>query len=163
MMREWYDALSQRERVMVLACGGFIIFALLWSAGVQPLLAGAAAMEERVVTKRAQLANFQELASQAQAATTTRAGGATTVTSESIVLIIDRTTRERQLAGYLKRNQPEGTASVRLRLEGAPFDDLVSWLGELKQRYGMTAVNANFDAAGPGRVNCSLVLRRAGA
>ena len=83
-------------------------------------------------------------------------------TNQSLVVIIDRTTREKQLAGYLKRNQPEGAASVRLRFEGAPFDALASWLGELDNTYGLTAGNANFDRAGPGRVNVSLVLTRGG-
>lgn len=161
-MRDWFMALSPRERLMVTACAAFVGFAMLWVLGVQPLLKNAAALDTRVSTKRAELANYHELAGQVQQPGSAPARPSVQGRNESIVVIIDRTTRQRQLASYLKRNQPDGEG-VRLRFEGAPFDALVNWLGELQDSYGMTTQNANFDEAGPGRVNVTLVLQRAGA
>lgn len=160
-MMDWWQQLAPRERLMVTICGAFILFALFWSLVIKPLYAGGARLEEQVAGKQSQLANLQELASQVTPAAS-NAGGPRISSNESIVVIIDQTTRSNSLASYLKRNQPEGTTGVRLRFEGAPFDDLVSWLGSLKQNYGMRTVSANFDEAGQGRVNCSLVLDRAG-
>jgi general secretion pathway protein M len=159
-MRDWFNELSARERLLVIVCAAFVGVTLVWVLGVQPLLKTAADMDERVTTKRAELANYQELAAQLQALPAGPQRSAVQGRGDSIVVIIDRTTRQRQLASYLKRNQPEGDG-VRLRFEGAPFDALVSWLGELNDNYGMTTINANFDDAGAGRVNCSLVLQRA--
>ena len=82
--------------------------------------------------------------------------------NESVVVIIDRTTRSRQLARYLKRNQPDGPTGVRVRFEGAPFDTLMTWIGELKNEYGMSISTANFDSGATGRVNCSLVMTKSG-
>jgi type II secretory pathway component PulM len=113
-----------------------------------------------VAEKQVQLASLQELAGQITPAGSSQAGGGQD-RNDSIVVVIDRTTRSRQLAQYLKRNQPDGN-NVRLRFEGAPFDVLVAWLGELKQDHGMTMITANFDEAGVGRINCSLVITRAG-
>jgi len=158
-MQDWLASMSSRERYMVLGCGAFIVLALVWALGVQPLIKQSSGLAERVANKRGQLALLHERASQVQPGSSGARGGSS---SDSIVVIIDRTTREKQLAGYLKRNQPEGTQSVRLRFEGAPFDALVSWLGELSDRYSMTTVNATVDQAGTGRVNASLVVRRAG-
>jgi general secretion pathway protein M len=160
-MLERWQQLAPRERIMVTVCGAFIVLTLFWLLAVQPLYKGTARLAEEVATKQSQLVNFQELAAQV-----TQDGGsmqaATQLSStDSIVVIIDKTTRQSTLATYLKRNQPEGDAEVRLRFEGAPFDLLVTWLGELSQQYGLITLSANFDAAGPGRVNCSLVLRRA--
>jgi general secretion pathway protein M len=157
-VQAWFTHLAPRERIMVVTCGIVIVMALIWSLLIKPVYVGSAELEDRVAQKQAQLASLQELASQinTDGQTGIRTG------SESIVVVIDRTTRSRQLAQYLKRNQPDGNASVRLRFEGAPFDVLVAWLGELKQSYGMTMVTANFDEAGTGRVNCSLVITRAG-
>ena len=146
---------------MVMICGAFIVVALFWTMIVRPLYSGSAQLEEDVGTKQGQLANLQELASHIKPGTqgqmSIRQGG-----NDSIVVIIDRTTRERSLADYLKRNQPEGDAGVRLRFEEAPFDPLVDWLGELSQTYGMLVVSASFDGAGVGRVNCNIVLERPG-
>ncbi|MEE4184471.1 MAG: type II secretion system protein M [Gammaproteobacteria bacterium] len=160
-MRDWFNELSARERLLVLVCAVFVGISVIWVLGVQPLLKTAAGLDERVTTKRAELANYQELAAQLQALPAgPQRNAAQQGRGDSIVVIIDRTTRQRQLASYLKRNQPEGDG-VRLRFEGAPFDALVSWLGELNDNYGMTTINASFDDAGAGRVNCSLVLQRA--
>jgi general secretion pathway protein M len=79
------------------------------------------------------------------------------------VVVVDRSTRERGLGTYLKRNQPEGANGIRLRLENAPFDDLTGWLADLQTRQGLTAVSVSFDPTGePGRVNSNLVLERTG-
>ena len=161
-MQDWLNSMSARERSMVLGCGAFIVVAALWAFGLKPLLDSADGLQERVIDKRAQLANLQELAAQVDTSAPGLPDRPAAAATQSLVVIIDRTTREKQLAGYLKRNQPEGAASVRLRFEGAPFDALVNWLGELNNSYGLTAGNANFDKAGPGRVNVSLVLTRNG-
>jgi general secretion pathway protein M len=162
MIRDWWEQLAPRERIMVSVCGVFISVALIWSMVIRPVYSGSAQLKEEVASKQAQLANLQELAGRITPANpgqpATRRGS-----NDSIVVVIDRTTRERSLAGYLKRNQPEGDSGVRLRFEGAPFDPLVEWLGELNQAYGMITVSASFDEAGPGRVNCSIVLQRPGA
>ena len=79
------------------------------------------------------------------------------------MVIIDRTARASGLGRHLKRNQPDGNGALRLRLEDAPFDNLVSWLAELETQHGVRVNTASFDrAGGTGRVNCSLRLTRGG-
>jgi general secretion pathway protein M len=80
---------------------------------------------------------------------------------QSLVLVVDRTTRSQGLASYLKRNQPDGENSIRLRFEDAPFDNLLGWLVEMQSKYGVGAVSANIDGSpSTGRVSCNLVLSR---
>ena len=140
-MNEWLNSLSARERYMVIGCAAFVLLAVLWTFALQPLVSAGSGVEQRVMQKRAQLAGLQELAS--RVVTADGANRSVAGSSDSLVVIIDRTTREKQLAGYLKRNQPEGPGSVRLRLEGAPFDALVNWLGQLSDRYGLVTTNAS--------------------
>jgi len=158
-MQDWFFSLSMRERVMVAACAIFVVGAVVWSFGLQPLLKESVGLDDRVASKRNQLASMQE-----QAAMVDSAGGVSSArpsgANQSLVVIIDRTTRERQLAGYLKRNQPEGPASVRLRFEAAPFDDLIAWLGDLDKRFGLQATNASLDRAGSVRVKASVTVTR---
>ena len=156
----WFAQLAPRERIMVSICAAFSMLAIIWTFIIQPAYSSSTDLENRVTEKQAQLASLQELASQIQPGGASQSAGIKSG-SDSIVVIIDRTTRSRQLAQYLKRNQPDGN-NVRLRFESAPFDVLVDWLGELKQNHGMTMVTANFDEAGTGRINCSLVITRAG-
>ncbi len=81
--------------------------------------------------------------------------------NQSLVVLVDRTTRRYGLGAFLKRNQPDGNSSIRLRFENAPFDAMVSWLSELQTNFALTTVSASIDSAQePGRVNCNLVLAR---
>jgi len=162
MIQEWWYQLAPRERILVGACAIIVVLALLWTLAVRPLFQGSALLAEQVASKQSQLSNMQELAARVQAGGNSTPSGNRPASTESLVLIIDRTTRERALASYLKRNQPESSSSVRLRFEGAPFDELVQWLAELQTNHGMTTVSANFDEASTGRVNSSLVLKRQG-
>ena len=158
----WLAQLAPRERLMVIACAIVVIVFGVWTLIIQPVIVSAVELQQRVEQKQTQLANLQELAAEYKSLTAS-GGGQAISNTDSIVIIIDRTTRSNQLAQFLKRNQPDGNNGVRIRLEGAPFDVLVEWLGELKSKYGMTMVTANFDGVDTGRVNCSLVISRTGS
>lgn len=161
-IENWLLQLAPRERVMVITCAIIVVLFGAWTLAIQPLFVTSAELAERVEQKQAQLANLQELAARFKAASSI-GGGPAISSADSIVVVIDRTTRNSELARYLKRNQPDGNTGVRIRFEGAPFDTLVEWLGELNSKYGMTMVTANFDEVESGRVNCSLVISRAGS
>ncbi len=160
MVREWFEQLAPRERMFVSVCAAFVVLALVWVLAVRPMLSGRAELIDRVDSKQLQLANMQELAARMPARGQSNRPASNS--NDSIVVIIDRATRNRQLSQYLKRNQPDGQAGVRLRFENAPFDQLMSLLGELHNNYGMQTSNANFDSVGSGVVNSSLVLTRGG-
>jgi general secretion pathway protein M len=73
-------------------------------------------------------------------------------------------TRSHGLAPYLKRNEPDGTASIRLRFENAPFDDLINWLADMQATQAVTVINASADPSqDAGRVSANLQLSRAAA
>ncbi|TDJ46318.1 MAG: type II secretion system protein M [Gammaproteobacteria bacterium] len=162
-MKEWFEQLAPRERLLVSIAGGLLIFALIVMLGVRPIMSRGERSHQLVVDKRALLTELQQVAARlgpqsgdAQPAP----GGA----SQSLVLVVDRTTRSSGLAQYLKRNQPDGNTRIRLRFENAPFDTLITWLGDLQSQHGMSVSTANIDVSQQaGRVNCNLTLTRAGA
>ncbi len=163
-MRAWLDSLAPRERWLVLTAAGLAVLALIVTFGIGPLYSQTDRARQRVSDQRALLIELDRLAQRIgpQSAAGSRAplSGA----GDSLVVLLDRTSRERGLGPYLKRNQPEGSGGIRLRLENAPFDTLVEWLAELQAAYGLTAVSAAFDPADePGRVDCTLMLARSGA
>jgi len=158
-LRQWLDKLAPRERVMVLAAAAFAAFALVYGLGLQPLYTARGRAAAEVEERRGLLRDIEQVARRFGP----QSAGAlpATASGESLVVVIDRSTRERGLGAYLKRNQPEGASGIRLRLENAPFDDLTGWLADLQARHGLAAVSASFDPSGePGRVNSNLVLER---
>ncbi|MFW2403263.1 MAG: type II secretion system protein GspM [Gammaproteobacteria bacterium] len=162
-MKEWFEQLEQRERMLVMIAAGFTVFALIVILGVRPIMNQSKRSHELVADKRELLTELNDVAarlgpqrggSQASAASS----------SQSLVLVIDQSTRGSGLAQYLKRNQPDGTSSIRLRFENAPFDTLITWLQGLQNQHGVSVTSANIDtASAAGRVNCNLTLGRVGA
>jgi general secretion pathway protein M len=161
LVREWLDKLAPRERVLVLAAAAFAGVALVYALGLQPLYAARGRAAAEVEARRSLLSDIEQGARRFGPQGPASAPSA--ATGESLVVVIDRSTRERGLGPYLKRNQPEGASGVRLRLENAPFDELTGWLADVQARNGLAAAAASFDPSGePGRVNSNLVLERVG-
>jgi general secretion pathway protein M len=158
-VRDWLDNLSARERNLVYGAGGLLAVALLYLVVVMPFQVSGKKMTARVQQKSADLAWMQASAPQALAA----AGVAQQAGGESLVVLVARTAREAGLGEALRDQSPDGEAGLRLRIEAASFDTLVTWLGSLQQQYGVTIESANIDAAAPGLVNATLSLKQAGA
>ncbi|MFQ5634327.1 MAG: type II secretion system protein GspM [Gammaproteobacteria bacterium] len=162
-MREWYEQLAPRERILVLVAGTLILVALVVSLGIRPIMQQSARGQALVEDKRELLGELRDVAArlgpQSGDTPTSVAGG-----TQSLVLIVDQTTRSGGLAPYLKRNQPDGADSIRLRLENAPFDSVIAWLNGLRIQHGVSVTTANIDmASATGRVNCNLTLVRTGS
>jgi general secretion pathway protein M len=159
-LRSWFEQLAPRERLLVGAAGVLLLFALIYLGGLGPLIAKSERNAAAVADQRALLADLTELA--ARLGPQLGGAAAAEANEQSLVLVVDRTTRNQGLATFLKRNQPDGENAIRLRFEDAPFDSLLRWLVEMQASYGVGAVSANIDSArAPGRVNCNLVLSRA--
>jgi general secretion pathway protein M len=160
-MKQWFIELSERERWMVLAAGALTLYAVLHLAVFAPLWGGSARLSEQVNDHRAVLAELR----MAEAAVTAQRGDSRPApvqdAAQSLVVIVDRTSREAGLGGALRRNQPTPDQGLRVNFEAASFDAMIAWLVVLQGRYGITVESASFDgASAPGLVNATLVLER---
>jgi general secretion pathway protein M len=158
-LRDWLANLSPRERNLVYAAGALAAIALLYLVLVLPFTTASARMSARVEKKAGDLAWMRAQAPQAMAAAGVSQGGS----GESLVVIVDRTAREAGLGTALRDQSPNGQAGLRLHMEDAPFDTLVTWLASLQQQYGVGIESATIDSVGPGLVNATLSLTQAGA
>jgi general secretion pathway protein M len=78
----------------------------------------------------------------------------------SLLSVADSTARAGGLGPALKRVEPEGSDSVRVWLEGAPFDVLVKWLGTLSTIHGVNAETVTMERSdATGRVSARLTLQ----
>ncbi len=161
-LRNWFEELTPREQTLVAAAGLLLAVAIVVIGLVRPVASSAARNAETVAEREALLAELTDVATRLgpQRGNAQVAAG---TGNQSLVLIVDQSTRQRGLQDYLVRNQPDGSDKIRLRFERAPFDDLVEWLVQMSQQHGLGAISANIDTAPEsGRVNCNLVLSRSG-
>lgn len=152
-LRAWYAGLGPRDQ-RVATWGALAAVVLLVGGVLLQLHAVVDRAAERAERKRADAAYIRSVATELRAAPVPQAGG------QSLVVVVDRTTRDSGLAMHLRGVEPAGINSVRVRLEGAPFDPVVTWVLRLQREYGAQIQAASFERAGTGTVNASVTVAR---
>ena len=148
------DSLSEKD-LRTLKIGGIVAALLLVYVLIQ-LDSSVSSAHKRITKKSDDLvwmrSNMGELASAA-----TLPGGSG---GQSLLVIVDRSAHESGLASSLAGSEPSGPNGLSVRLQKAPFDNVVGWLGRLSQQNGIRVDSASIENAGsPGMVNAALVLR----
>jgi len=153
-LQAWYDGLQQREQRMV-SIGGVVVAVMILLFGILlPLQSAVSNAVARNDTKREDLAWMRVNAPEIRAA----GGQVAADTGEAPVVLVDRVGREAGLANALRGTQPNG-AGVRVQLEAAPFDTLITWLSTLDEQHGLAVESITVDrAARPGIVNASITF-----
>lgn len=160
-MKDWFDTLESRERLMVSVAAVFVVFAIFWFALWQPLARSEADLTARVDNWQSSLAELRSLRGKLPGNASAPSRSAS---NQSLVVIVDNTLRSRNLYSALQRSQPTNTNGIRVEFDNIAFDDLVLWLGELSNSHGLQVQTASFSQStsnNPGRVNASLTLERA--
>lgn len=150
----WYEGLAPREQKLV---GGGAIAAtvLVVLSVVMNLHALVRNAEKRLASKQADVAYIQSVLPELRAAPQPAGDG------QSLVAIIDHTTRDAGLNPNLRGTEPNGDAGVRVRLEGAAFEAVVTWLLRVQREQGLTVQAATLEKTDvPGHVNASLTFVR---
>jgi general secretion pathway protein M len=153
-LKAWYADLQAREQ-RVVSIGAIALAALILFVGI--LLPLQSAVSTAVKTKQGRA---EDLAWMRVNAPEIQAGGSALAadTREAPVVLVDRVGREAGLGNALRGTQPSGTG-VRVQLEAAPFDTLITWLVTLDARYGFAIESISLDrAARPGVVNANITF-----
>jgi len=155
-LQAWYAGLQEREQRMVAVGAVAVAFLILVFGSLMPLHSAVSNAVSRNETKREDLEWMRANAPEVRAAGNQLPAD----TGEAPVVLVDRVGREAGLAGALRGTQPSGTG-VRVQLEAAPFDTLVTWLATLDERYGLAIESITVDrAARPGLVNASITFAK---
>jgi general secretion pathway protein M len=157
-LKAWYVGLQAREQRMVSVGAALVCALALFGGLLLPLESAVSSAVTARETRRADVAWMQSNAPEI------RAGGATLApdTGEAPVVLVDRIGREAGLGLAMRGSQPS-VNGVRVQLEGAPFDTLVTWLATLEEQHGLAIESISVDrAARPGLVNANVTLSQAG-
>jgi general secretion pathway protein M len=154
----WFRAQTPRDQRVALI-GAVVALVVLIGAIFIPLDSSVSRATARVQHKASDLAWMRAVAPQLAAA---GAALPTPSSHRSLIVVIDTSARESGLGSALNSTEPSGPGMLRVRLDRASFDTLVTWLARLSQQNGIHVESATIDAAGPaGLVNAGLVLRTA--
>jgi general secretion pathway protein M len=152
-LKAWYASLQQRDQ-RVVAVGAVVVALMILIGGiVLPLQSAVSGAIKGSETRREDLAWMQLNAPEIRA----RGGDIPSDTGEAPVVLVDRVGREVGLASSLRGTQPNATGGVRVQLEAASFDTVVTWLDTLDRHYGLAIESITVDRTPtPGLVNASI-------
>lgn len=155
-----WTALSERDR-RVLGGGGLALAAILaWLLVWEPLAQARTARETALADARAVATQLETIAAELQRGAPAR-GGAVQGAGQSLLAVVDQSRKASSIQRPPSRLQPEGDTTVRVWLEGVPFDALVRWLNDLQVRYGVRVDSVDLERKGaPGTVDARLTLMR---
>jgi general secretion pathway protein M len=153
-IRAWYAGLQTREQRMVAFGAVALALIILFGGILLPLQSAVSGADARNTTKRADLVWMRANAAEVRAS----ASQLPVDSGEPPVVLVDRVGRAAGLTDALRGTQPNGSG-VRVQLEGAPFDTVVTWLANLDQRYGLAIESITVDrTVKPGLINASITF-----
>jgi len=161
-MMDWFANLEAREQRFVGLGGVLVVVIVLWGLVWMPLDKGHRDMQESVMNWQRSLSELRVLGASSNTSGNQDNTRNLQGQNDSVVVVVDRTLRERQLNNTVKRQQPTPNG-IRVEFENVAFDQLVIWIADLNANYGMDVAAGSMSLAsqaGPGRINASLTLER---
>lgn len=160
-LKDWFYGLQPRERAIIGGGAILVLLTAIYMLALAPFYRNVAALSASVEEQKADLAWLRSVAGEVQALSANQPMVAAP-TDESLVVLVDRTAREAGLSSALTGQTPNGETGIRVRLEGAGFDQAMMWLANLELSHAVAIESATFDRTStPGQVNVNLVLNRA--
>ena len=160
-LKDWFYGLQPRERAIIGGGAILVLLTAIYMLALAPFYRSVAALDASVEEQKADLAWMRSVAGEVQALSANQPMVAAP-TDESLVVLVDRTAREAGLSSALTGQTPNGETGIRVRLEGAGFDQAMMWLANLELSHAVAIESATFDRTStPGQVNVNLVLNRA--
>ncbi len=156
-MKDWFMSREPRERIMlvvgVLAAAVIVFYGLIF----RPLVRGSAELHASVAQKSSLLVDVQRAGALAPAS----ARGPARSAADSMVVLVDKTSRQHGLASAFTHTRPDGQDAINVTFQNASFDALVAWLLALKSEYGVDVESASFNGTDSvGLVSGQVLLKR---
>lgn len=160
-MKVWFENLQQQEKRAVIGAaallGVMLVYLVLW----KPLTSGYDELKKSTIKYELLVLWMQEKAAEVKQLKAS-SGSNIQRGNQSILGVVDKTSKQLQLADMVKQVRPDGENKVRVRLENAPFDKLLRWLEVLQQTQGIQLVSSSIEKQEEtGLVNARLVFEDA--
>ncbi len=159
-MRAWWEGLQTRERRLLQFGAAALLIIGAYAFVYEPLQESRENLAVRVQAQRELLQYLENTAAEAKVLRARGPGMANKFAQQSMLSVIDQTSRSADIKQAMKRLTPVSDRKVRVWFEGVAFDRLASWLIGLGRDSDLAVDDINIspeDQAGLVRVNLTLV------
>ncbi len=160
-MKERWQQLAPREKQLLILMSVVVLITLFYFALWKPLKTGIEDGELRIKAQTRALMEIRKQAAEVRQLRSSGAASDTTVKDSSSLLgLIERSAKQKKIKGGLQKVQPEGEREVRVWMENVSFDQLISWLDLLTNRYGIQISEISLEHGNtPGIVSGRILLQ----
>jgi len=159
-MKQWFEGLEFRERIMLLSGAAVLVVFLFYVMVWLPAHSGYARLKSNISGQRTTAIWMQVSAAKVNQLKQANRASGQGLGKRSLLAVTDSTARAGGLAASLKRIEPEGSSGVRVWLEGASFDGLVTWLELLSNSHGISPDSVSMERSEKaGQVDVRLTLQ----
>jgi len=153
----WLESQPPRERLALTVGAIALALLLLYTAVLRPFVNSKAALEAHIAQQQTLLAWMRPVAAQLQSLRAQQP--ASLPTGQSLLALVDKSAGDAGFGTSLKQVQAAPDGSIKVQLQAVGFDNLVRWLGNLHQQYGINVNEMTAQrGAGPGSVDATLIL-----
>jgi type II secretory pathway component PulM len=148
----WYASLASRDQ-RVVRRGGACVAVLLVAGSVWQLHSVCNRLADHLARIEGDITYIQGNLAELRSAPQPQSS------DQSLVTMVDHSTRDGGLAGSVRGTEPAGAGGVRVRLEGASYELVVAWLLKVEREYGLKIQAATLERTEvSGHVNASVTL-----
>ncbi|HEB55874.1 MAG TPA: type II secretion system protein M [Gammaproteobacteria bacterium] len=160
-MKERWQQLAPREKQLLILMSVVVLITLFYFALWKPLKTGIEDGQLRLRAQTHALIKIRQQAAEVRQLRSTGAGKQTLIEDSSSLLgLIERSAKQKNINGNLQKVQPEGQREVRVWMENVSFDQLISWLDLLSSRYAIQITEISVEHGNtPGIVNSRILLQ----
>jgi len=156
MLSRWQQ-LSLRDQAMLVLLGVAVAIYLLYQLAWRPLAAANSQLQTQNAAATQSLGTVTRLA--AQYRELQRSSAQNQSQGQNLAQVVDQTVAANNL--HMSRFQPGSSGDVQVRLDNAPFDQVLRWLNQLEAAHSVTIKElAVAPGSASGLVNVSVRLYR---
>ncbi|VAW99030.1 hypothetical protein MNBD_GAMMA22-1411 [hydrothermal vent metagenome] len=142
-MKTYFTNLNSREQKLVLAAIFFVLLYLPYQFIYAPFQDSLNNMNTKT---NVALKNINWMKSKAaEVRQLTGAGGSTQKSKQSLLSLIETTSKKSKLNKNLRKVQPAGSSNVKVWLDEVSFDGLMQWLDSLVITHGLSIQDITVD------------------
>jgi general secretion pathway protein M len=157
----WFNQLTSRERrtlmIGTVMLGGILFYFLVW----EPFVTARTQLENIVASQQSTLQWMNDAAAEVQQLQQRPQTKPSKKSTQSIISLIDKSTRIGALRGTNKRIEAKGQQEVRVTFEEVSFTDLMRWLKKLYNQHQIQISTISIEQKHkPDKVKVRLTLNR---
>lgn len=143
-MKAWFQALSERERNLVLLSGFLLVVLLAYFYGWRPLLSYHSELERDIKLTLEDREFIKQAEGQVQFLEQAKQSKKVVDTATSVQLLANPLLKRYKLDNANKvglRSEAKSKDVVSIRMEKAPFDALINFIGAMEQQHNIKVSN----------------------